>query len=243
MKKSFVFLLILNISVIISSEPMEHMDHMDHMDHMKNHSAKMHGPIGIMGDHLLNKGKSMISIRYMKMSMDQNYLGTNKISDQHILELPNPTGMPRNLSVVPQDMDMDMVMLGGMYAPSDYITLMGMIMLEQKSMDLKSYKPMMSRDIVGDFSTKSSGLSSISMSLLFKILDREGSKFHAQLGLENSSGKNDLKDNVLTPMGTINEMILPYGMQLADKSYTLLSALTYSKTFDIWKFGLSLIHI
>ena len=79
MKKSFVFLLILNISVIISSEPMEHMDH------MKNHSAKMHGPIGIMGDHLLNKGKSMISIRYMKMSMDQNYLGTNKISDQHIL--------------------------------------------------------------------------------------------------------------------------------------------------------------
>ena len=102
MKKSFVFLLILNISVIISSEP---------MDHMKNHSAKMHGPIGIMGDHLLNKGKSMISIRYMKMSMDQNHLGTNKISDQHILELPNPTGMPRNLSVVPQDMDMDLSLI------------------------------------------------------------------------------------------------------------------------------------
>ena len=228
MKKSFASLLLLYISINISSES---------MDHMENHGAKMHGPIGIMGDHLLNKGKSMISIRYMKMSMDQNYLGTNKISDQHILELPNPTGMPRNLSVVPQEMDMDMVMLGGMYAPSYYITLVGMIMLEQKSMDLKSYKPMMSRDLVGDFSTKSSGLSSISLSLLFKILDRDGSKFHAQLGLENSSGKNDLKDEVLTPMGTINEMILPYGMQLADKSYTLLSALTYSKTYEIWKFG------
>jgi hypothetical protein len=75
------------------------------------------------------------------------------------------------------------------------------------------------------------------LSLLFKTLDRDGSKLHAQLGLENSSGKNNLKDNVLTPMGTINEMILPYGMQLADKSYTLLSALTYSKTYDIWKFG------
>ena len=227
MKKSFASLLLLYISINISSEPMDHMDH----------SSKMHGPIGIMGDHLLNKGKSMISIRYMKMSMDQNYLGTNKISDQLILELPNPAGMPKNLSVVPQEMDMDMVMLGGMYAPSDYVTLMGMIMLEQKSMDLRSYKPMMSRDIVGDFSTKSSGLSSISMSLLFKILDREGSKLHAQLGLENSSGKNNLKDNVLTPMGNINEMILPYGMQLADKSYTLLSALTYSKTYEIWKFG------
>ena len=113
MKKSFASLLLLYISINISSEPM------DHMDHMKNHGAKMHGPIGIMGDHLLNKGKSMISIRYMKMSMDQNYLGTNKISDQHILELPNPIGMPKNLSVVPQEMDMDMVMLGGMYAHSD----------------------------------------------------------------------------------------------------------------------------
>ena len=228
MKKSFVFLLILNISIIISSEPTEHM---------KNHSAKMHGPIGIMSDHLLNKGKSMISIRYMKMSMDQNYLGSNKISDQLILELPNPTGMPKNLSVVPQEMDMDMVMLGGMYAPSDYITLMGMIMLEQKSMDLRSYKPMITRDMVGDFTMRSSGLSSISMSLLFKILDRDGSKFHAQLGMENSSSKNDLKDNMLTPMGAVNEMILPYGMQLGDESYTLLSALIYSKTYEIWKFS------
>jgi hypothetical protein len=96
---------------------------------------------------------------------------------------------------------------------------------------------MMARDKVGDFSTRSSGLSSISMSLLFKILERDGSKFHAQLGLQSNSGKNNLKDNVLTPMGTIDEMILPYGMQLGDKSYTLLSALTYSKTFEIWKFG------
>ena len=234
MSKSFYFSLFLVFSINISAEP---MDHMDHMNHMKNHSAKMHGPIGLMGDHFHRKGESMISIRYMKMYMNHNYLGTNKLMDLNILELPNPTGMPKNLSVVPQDMDMDMIMLGGMYAPSDYITLMGMIMLEQKSMDLRTYKPMMARDIVGDFSTRSSGLSSVSLSLLFKILDRDGSKFHAQLGLENSSGKNDLKDNVLTPMGAINEMILPYGMQLGDKSYTLLSALTYSKTYEIWKFG------
>ena len=175
MFKSFYFSLLLIFSINISTEPM------DHMDHMKNHSAKMHGPIGLMGDHFHRKGESMVSIRYMKMHMNHNYLGTNKLFDQNILELPNPTGMPKNLSVVPQDMYMDMVMLGGMYAPSDYITLMGMIMLEQKSMDLRSYKPMMARDKVGDFSTRSSGLSSISMSLLFKILERDGSKLHLSL--------------------------------------------------------------
>ena len=108
MFKSFYFSLLLIFSINISTEPM------DHMDHMKNHSAKMHGPIGLMGDHFHRKGESMVSIRYMKMHMNHNYLGTNKLFDQNILELPNPTGMPKNLSVVPQDMYMDMVMLGGM---------------------------------------------------------------------------------------------------------------------------------
>ena len=126
MSKSFYFSLFLVFSINISAKP---IDQMDQMDHMENHSAKMHGPIGLMGDHFHRKGESMMSIRYMKMYMNHNYLGTNKLMDLNILELPNPTGMPKNLSVVPQDMDMDMIMLGGMYAPSDYITLMGMIML------------------------------------------------------------------------------------------------------------------
>ena len=53
MSKSFYFSLFLVFSINISAEP---MDHMDHMDHMKNHSAKMHGPIGLMGDHFHRKG-------------------------------------------------------------------------------------------------------------------------------------------------------------------------------------------
>ena len=120
MKKIHLFWLLLAISINISSESMQGMDHHQHNgmgDHAK-HSAKMHGPIGLMGDHFHKKGESMVSIRYMKMSMNQNYIGSKKISDSEILQLPNPNGMPKNLSVVPQDMDMDMIMLGAMYAPT-----------------------------------------------------------------------------------------------------------------------------
>ena len=224
-------------SITLSTEPMDVMDHDMHHGHGTKHSAKMHGPIGLMGDHFLHKGESMVSIRYMKMLMNQNYIGSNKISDQDILQLPNPNGMPKNLSVVPQDMDMDMIMLGAMYAPSDFITLMGMAVLNSKSMDLKTYQPMMGREEIGEFSTASSGVSKINFSALFKIHDLDSSKLHAQLGIEKNIGKNSLQGDVLTPMGSLNSMIMPYGMQGGDKSYSLLSALTYTKTYDKWKIG------
>ena len=227
MTKNFLTSIILLTSINLWSEPHGH----------GAHSAMKHGPIGLMGDHFHRKGESMVSIRYMKMFMDQNYIGSNKISDQGILQLPNLSGMPKNLSVVPQDMDMDMIMLGGMHAPTDFITLMGMAVLNSKSMDLKTYQPMMGREEIGDFKTKSSGISAISFSALFKIYDLDSSKFHAQLGIEKNMGRNNLQGDVLTPMGSLNSMIMPYGMQGGDKSYSLLSALTYTKTYDKWKIG------
>ena len=36
------------------------------------------------------------------------------------------SGMPDNLSIVPNEMTMNMLMTGVMYAPTDEITLMGM---------------------------------------------------------------------------------------------------------------------
>ena len=239
MKKIHLFWLLLAISINISSESMQGMDHHQHKgmgDHAK-HSAKMHGPIGLMGDHFHKKGESMVSIRYMKMSMNQNYIGSKKISDSEILQLPNPNGMPKNLSVVPQDMDMDMIMLGAMYAPTDLVTLMSMATFNSKSMNLKTYQPMMERNALGDFTTKSSDLSTFNFSALFKIYDEDKSKFHAQLGLEKNMGKNDLQGQVLMPMGSLGSIVMPYGMQSGDKSYSVLSAITYTKTYGSWKLG------
>ena len=240
MQKDYLFWLLIAMSMNISSESMHDMGQHDHhhgMESHTKHTAKMHGPIGLMGDHFHKKGESMVSIRYMKMSMNHNYFDSKKMSDAEILQLPNPYGMPKNLSVIPQDMDMDMIMLGAMYAPTDHITLMSMATFNAKSMNLRTYRPMMNRNALGNFSTKSSNLSILNLSALLKIYDKDNSKFHAQIGIEENIGKSDMKSQVLMPMGNVGSIVMPYGMQGGDRSLSLLSSITYTKTYGVWKMG------
>ena len=159
-------------------------------------------------------------------------------------------------SVVPDEMDMRMTMLGLMYAPSDRVTLMGMAMFEDKEMSLTTYQgqmPMMggngmsstsmsmgqmgARSRVGEFDTDSSGLSSIGLSALIRISSNEHFRWHAQIGIENSVGENDVRGDVLTPMSTRKKMILPYGMQSGDDSTSLITAITGVWTSNAWVFG------
>ncbi len=208
-------------------------------DSKTNSSAIDHAPIGVMADHFHNKGESMISLRYSSMKMDENIFNGNNINTEQILALPNPLGtMPANLSVVPNSMDMSMVMLGGMYAPSDNITLMAMGMFMDKDMSLSSYKPMMGRDFLGKFTTSSSDLSDIAFGALFKLKETDSSRWHAEVTLQKSLEKNELKDEVLTPMGMNMEMILPYGMQIGDDATRLVLGLTNVRNvYDKWIIG------
>ena len=208
-------------------------------DPKTNSSAIDHAPIGVMADHFHKKGESMISLRYGSMNMDGNIFNGNSINIEQILALPNPLGMmPANLSVVPNSMDMSMVMLGGMYAPTDDITLMAMGMFMDKEMNLSSYKPMMGRDFLGKFTTSSSDLSDIAFGALFKLKESDGSRWHSEVTLQKSLEKNELKDEVLTPMGMNMEMILPYGMQMGDDATRLVLGLTnVSKLNGKWIVG------
>ena len=166
------------------------------------------------------------------------------------------TEAPPMAVMSPQEMEMDMVMLGSMYAPSDSITLMGMAMFEDKEMSLTTYQgqmPMMggngmsstsmsmgqmgARSRVGEFDTDSSGLSSIGLSALIRISSNEHFRWHAQIGIENSVGENDVRGDVLTPMSTRKKMILPYGMQSGDDSTSLITAITGVWASNAWVFG------
>ena len=69
--------------------------------------------------------------------------GTNELSDAQVLAEPNQHGVPMTLRVVPQKMDMEMTMLGAMYAPSDAVTLLAMVMQMDNQMVLQSYQGMM----------------------------------------------------------------------------------------------------
>ena len=56
--------------------------------------------------------------------------------------------------------------------------------------------------------------------------------------LQKSLDKNELSDEILTPMGMNMEMILPYGMQIGDDATRLVLGLTnVSNLNDKWIFG------
>ena len=198
--------------------------------------AITHSPISIMGDHMHKSGEFMISLRRMNMNMKGNLNSTKSLTDADIINLPNPYkmgSMPAKLSVVPQKMDMQMTMLGLMFAPSDKVTIMSMAMFVGKDMSLNTYKGMMNREYLGSFNTSSpNDLSSLSISSLVRLTESEKYNSHIQLGFSNSIGSNKLTGIVLTPMNMRKNMILPYGMQLSDKSNKAIISYTLSNKIN-----------
>ena len=190
-------------------------------------SAIEHAPIGVMGDHFHKSGESMLSVRYTYMSMRGNRFKGAAISNEDVKVMPNPlSAMPPKLSIVPQNMTMSMAMIGGMYAPSDSVTLMLMGMFMSKDMDLNTYQPMMGRKLIGSFSTSSSDISNFSLGALFKIHETPSNRWHAEITVDKSVGKISEQAAILTPMNIRKEMILPYGMQIGDKATRLMGAIT-----------------
>ncbi len=205
--------------------------------------ATDHAPIGVAGDHLHKKGGYMVSVRHSKMFMGGNRNGTKDLSNAEIIQLPNPYqmgSMPAKLSVVPQNMDMDMTMFMMMYAPSASITVMGMAMYMGKDMKTNTYKGAMDRAYLGVSNTSSSDLSDISIAALIKLFREDTSRWHAELGLQQSIGKTDAKDTMLNPMNERKSMLLPYMMQVGDKSTALVSALTGVGNRGEWVYGTQL---
>ena len=205
--------------------------------------ALEHGPIGVMGDHLHKAGEWMVSARYMRMHMSGNQIGDNAVSDAQVIMQPNALGrMPSILSVVPQEMDMDMTMLGAMYAPSDSLTLMAMAMFVSKDMSLQSYTPPNqmndgARSLVGGFSTSADDIAFASVSGLFKLRESAQHRSHITLGLQQSVADADATGSVLTPMNMRMTMRLPYAMQVGDEALRLSAGLTHVFTSKEWVLG------
>ena len=97
--------------------------------------ADSHGPISIMGDHMHKKNEIMLSYRFSNMLMDEVLNGTKELNTNEIMSSPN--GASNNAGTymnAPISMRMNMHMFGGMYAPTDYLTLMIMSGYIEKEM-------------------------------------------------------------------------------------------------------------
>lgn len=168
-----------------------------------------HAPIGVMADHLHGAGEWMLSARWMHMHMEGMRDGTDNLSPNDVFD----EGFP----VTPTKMDMDMLMFGGMYAPTDDWTLMVMVPYVWKSM----------RHVTAGgarFETESEGVGDVRATVMRGLWDSgDGQRIHVQLGLSIPTGNIDEKDD--TPAQ--NDANLPYPMQIGSGTWDLLPGVTY----------------
>ncbi|MEO0437580.1 MAG: transporter [Pseudomonadota bacterium] len=201
-----------------------------------------HAPIGVMGDHTHEVGEYMLSYRFMAMEMEGSRLGSDRISsDQIVTTVSNRffgrPGQPPMLRVVPTEMTMNMHMFGAMYAPTDRVTLMLMANYSDLEMDHLTYQGGMGTNVLGTFTTESSGWSDTTLAGLVKLYESSTSNIHANLGVSLPTGSVEERDEILTPMGMRPTVRLPYPMQLGSGTYDPLLGLTYRGYANAWAWG------
>lgn len=195
--------------------------------------ADRHAPIGVMADHYHDKGEWMVSYRYMAMGMAGNLLGSDSIDpDTIVTTIPNRyfgmTGQPPTLRIVPTQMDMQMHMVGMMYAPADWLTLMAMVNYEENTMDHVTYQGGMGTTVLGTFATETSGLGDTPLTALLRLAEGPDARLHAILGVSAPTGDNDETATILTPMGMRPTVRVPYPMQLGSGSWDPIAGLSAS---------------
>lgn len=201
-------------------------------------SVSGHAPIGVMADHMHNEGEWMFSYRYMQMDMAGNRQGTDGIDPTTIVTIvTNPNPGPATLRVVPTDMTMDMHMFGGMYAPSNWLTLMAMIDYIEKDMTHITYAMPTGTTVLGEFTTNSTGWGDTKLSGLIRLYDDQMHHVHLKAGVSLPTGSIDETATVLTPANTTPTLRMPYSMQLGTGTYDFLPGITYTGHKDLWGWG------
>ncbi len=230
--KTLNALCLLTSGAILTSIPnamAETSGHNHGKNHTHNHSAVPSAPADIMGEHTHEKGKFMLSYRYKRMDMNGNLQGDNSISPEEIVTtITNPNAPPATLRVVPTKMTMDMHMLGAMYGISDKITVMGMAMYMDKEMDHTTFSGMSGTNILGSFTTNSSGWGDTSLHGIYKLYNDKNHTINISLGISAPTGSIKKEDTVLTPLNTTPILRLPYSMQLGSGTWDALPSITYS---------------
>ena len=193
-------------------------------NHYNHYRPDVHSPLGIMGDHLHHKGGFMVSLRYMRMLMDGNLNGTSKVDNEEIYT---------DYMIAPQEMNMQMYMLGMMYAPSDRLTLMFMQNYLENNMKLSARMNMGGMMMERGFSTHSSGLGDIRVSVLYGLLGNEKRSLHLNSQVNIPVGSIEQRD--ATPMN--DDAKLPYRMQLGSGTFDYSVGVTSKLKFSSVSIG------
>lgn len=197
-----------------------------HADHegCDLHEAKLHTstsvqtPVGIMGDHVHSKGSLMFSYMYMGMQMEGLMDGRSVL--QH-------SELHGQYEMLPDDMFMQMHMLGVMYAVTDRITLMGMVPFLQKNMGHLMPGHHHAHTM------QSSGLGDVRLSVLTPVYSKGNQRVILNAGFSLPTGS--LNQSTTNMMGIDTRM--GYGMQNGTGTPDLTAALTYVNNLNRFGYG------
>ena len=185
--------------------------------------ADSHAPIKVMGDHTHKQGEIMFSYRYMPMGMDGYQSGSS--SSNYTEARKKPLG--GHYMTVPEEMTMNMHMIGAMVAPSDDLTIMIMGSYIDNEMKVKKHMNGKKKTL------ESSGLGDTKLVALKNLAHNDNAKLHLSLGFSIPTGSISKKDVMF---GT-KEETLGYNMQLGSGTYDLLPGFTYVFSEDNYSYG------
>lgn len=196
------------VGIFVVSQPTTLWSHENEVNF--SHRADAHAPIGVMGDHRHKEGEVMLSYRYHIMDMAGYRAGTSHRAPEDLFQ--------QGYGVAPLKMTMEMHMFGLMYAPSNKVTLMGMLPYVEKRMTHQQ-NPMMGTAV---FKTTTKGLGDIKIGALVGVLDEGGHRVHLNLGVSLPTGSIGERGDTLKP-----DQPLPYAMQIGSGTWDLLPGITY----------------
>ncbi len=191
-------------------------------DHPHGHRHRQDvAPIGVMSAHTHGAGRWMISYRYGYERMEGNLAGDASLSAAAV--------RGAGYAAVPTDMDMQMHMLGAMYAPIDELTIALMLPVTLMSMRHQAGMPL---GAVA-FDTSSAGIGDIRLAGLIRLFDSGSHQLLLGVGLVLPSGATHVRGD--TPMAS--QVRLPYPMRPGGGSLAANPSLTYTGTASLLSWG------
>lgn len=204
-----------------------------------HHSAPRadgHAPISIMAEHTHGKDEWMVSYRFMRMQMEGMRNGTDTLSSSEVF------AAGPGYVVAPEEMSMQMHMLGAMYAPTNQLTLMLMANYLDSDMDHR-INPEVGMLINANggtetFTTSSRGIGDTKISSLYQFHNDNGLTAHLGLGLSLPTGSIDEEDEIpVMGQGRVRS-VLPAPMQLGSGTFDLLPSITLRRELASWSYGI-----
>jgi hypothetical protein len=176
--------------------------------------------INVLGSHTHLKGQWMVAYQWMLMEMGGYRSGTETLSNRQVLD---------RFPTIHTGMTMQMHMLELMYAPSDRLTLMGM--LPYKDMSMSHITRAGTR-----FDTRSSGFGDLQFMALQTLGGNprhHGTRILVNSGISFPTGSIDKRDR--TP--TDPRAKLEYPMQLGSGTVDIMPGLTLLGESRQWAWG------